>query len=262
MQILCRGTRRHEKVASLTQLHIRLLSGVSWGRTADRCHQPPSPLLYHIQYVNLLTSQRANTSKLCIILLSAYCSFDHAIPACPFLWNSNIAFMLLLHSHFITFSSKWCQQWASSREALSVRQGTHATQSQQWEEVCATCAITWHDKAGCCTHSALHLIPLVSPDEEAPAAKSLACTCVSISWWPHVCQSRAYCPTRPPSAKAFMKAALKVTSQAESGELREMNTTLSEQAALASKGIWSACPGETQVNHLFELGHKGFVSTC
>lgn len=59
-----------------------------------------------------------------------------------------------------------------------------------------------------------------------------------------------------------MKAALKVTSQAESGELREMNTTLSEQAALASKGIWSACPGETQVNHLFELGHKGFVSTC
>lgn len=43
-----------------------------------------------------------------------------------------------------------------------------------------------------------------------------------------------------------MEAASKVTSQAESEKVREINTVIPEQAALASKGVWSAWPGDTQ----------------
>lgn len=45
----------------------------------------PSHLLYHIQHVELLTGPRGNTSKVCIIILSDYWSFDHTNPVCLFL---------------------------------------------------------------------------------------------------------------------------------------------------------------------------------
>jgi len=63
----------------------------------------------------------------------------------------------------------------------------------------------------------------------------------------HVWQSRACSLVRPPSAKAFVKAASRVASRAESGEVRGLNTVLLEQAAPASKGIWSAWPGQTEL---------------
>lgn len=141
---------QHGNVASLTQVHVGLLGGVSvpgkctWGRTAG--HQPPFPSVVTYSVCRVSTSWRGNTSEVCVILLSAYCSFDCGSPGCPLLYNSNIVLMLLLHSFFITFSPKWCQQWSNYREALSVREGTVATQSQQKEGVCATCAIACRDE--------------------------------------------------------------------------------------------------------------------
>lgn len=58
----------------------------------------------------------------------------------------------------------------------------------------------------------------------------------------------------------FLESSTKVIYQAESGEVREMNTVLPEQAALAWKGIWSTWLPETQ-SYSLESGHKVFVST-
>lgn len=66
--------------------------------------------------------------------------------------------------------------------------------------------------------TALNLVTLVSPKVKASVALGDS----------HVCWSKPHSSTLPPLANSFSK----VTSQAESGEEREMNTVLPEQAAM------------------------------
>lgn len=158
-------------------------SGQQTGVTSLLCK-----LLYHVQYLKY-SSAEGRTLPRCVLY---YCQ-----PTAPLIKEIlHVPFCATQIQHLCycctlcsSLSTKWCQPWAVSREVLSVWEGTGDTQSQQQEGVRATCAIICHGKACCwdrgsCTPSPLHLIPLVSPDEEVLVEKSLACARVGSTWWP------------------------------------------------------------------------------
>lgn len=170
-------------------------------KETDICQQPPLPSV--VPYPGeLLTHWKWITSEVCIMLL-LLCSLKSCMSFSVWLKYSIHVVVVVLSLHHMF--PKVLPAVNLFQRNLVCRGGTGATQSHEQEGLCATCDIICHAKAHCgnrgsSTHSALRLITLVSPNVKASVALGDS----------HACWSKPHSSTRPPLAKAFLKAAKKL----------------------------------------------------